>query len=130
MTPTGMLTKKIHSHPSHFVRHSAHQHADGRAAPAHRAPDSERLVPLGAFLERRRDDRERRGREDRGAEALHRASRDQHPLGVGQTAGERGGREQRDADHEHAPAPEQIGRAPAEEQEAAEGRARTRERTH
>ena len=38
-----------------------------------------------------------------------------------QPAGQRGGREQQQPDHEDAPAAEEIGRAPAEQQEAGEG---------
>ena len=42
------------------------------------------------------------------------------PIVFGEPADERRCREDRDADHEHAPAAEQVGRAPAEQEEAAE----------
>ena len=99
----------------------AEQHAGGAAGARHRAPDPERTVALGALRERGRDDRQRRRRDDRGAEALHRAGGDQPSLGLGDPAGERGQREQHQADHEHPPAPEQVGQPAAEQQEAAEG---------
>ena len=51
MTPTGTLTKKIHSQPRYFVSTPPSEHADRGAAAADRAPDAERLVALGAFLE-------------------------------------------------------------------------------
>ena len=120
MTPTGTLTKKIHSQPEVLGQHAAGEHADGGARAAHRAPDAERLVPLRALLEGRGDDRERGRGDDRGAEALHGARADQDALGPGETADERGGGEDDDADEEDAPPPEQVGRAPAEQQEAAE----------
>src|SRR5207244_5829697 len=58
--------------------------------------------------------------DDRRAETLHDPRRDQHADRARQAAGERRHGEEGDADHEHAPAPEQVTRAPAEQQEAAE----------
>ena len=78
------------------------------------------LLRSGAFLEAGRDDRERRRCDDRRAEALHGARRDQHALRPGETAEERGDREDRDADVEDAAPPEQVGRAAAEQEEPAE----------
>jgi hypothetical protein len=49
------------------------------------------------------------------------ARSDENAFRVGQATDEGGGREDRDTDHEHAPAPEQVGRTPREEEEAAEG---------
>ena len=51
------------------------------------------------------------------------AHRDQERVGGREPAGERGGGEHAEPDHEHAAAPEQVGGAPAEQQEAAEGEA-------
>ena len=48
------------------------------------------------------------------------------PSEVESPQSERGGGEERDAGHEHAPPAEEVGRPAAEQQEAAEGRARTR----
>ena len=43
------------------------------------------------------------------------------PSVCGEAAGQRGQREQDEAGHEHAPPAQQVGHAPAEQQEAAEG---------
>ena len=100
---------------------AAHEDADRGAAPAHSSPDAECLVSLGSLGEERRHDGERRRRDDRGAEALHRSRTDQDALAVRKAADERGEREERDPDHEHTPTAEVVGCAPAEEEEAAEG---------
>ena len=119
--PTGTFTKKIHCQPRYSVRIAAEQHADSGTAPRDRAPDPERLVALGtAVAERRVDDRERRGRDDRAAEPLERAERDQPRAALREAAHERAEREHRHTDHEHAAATEHVRRAAAEEQEAAE----------
>ena len=73
--------------PAEVLRqHAAGEHADRGAGAAHRAPDAERLVALGALLEGRHDDRERGRRDDRGAEALHGARGDQHAFEGGEPA--------------------------------------------
>ena len=46
---------------------------------------------------------------------------DQPDRGLREPAPERGEREEHEADHEHAPAPEPVGEPPAQQQEAAEG---------
>ena len=119
--PTGRLTKKIHSQPAHSV--STPPKRTPAAAPdaADGAPDAERLVALRALREGRRDDRERRRGDDRGADALDGARDDQHGVALGQAAEQRREREDGDADQEHATAAEEVGGAPAEQQEAAEG---------
>ena len=70
---------------------AAEQHAGGAAGSGDRAPGAERLVALGAVAEGGRDDRQRRGRDDRRAEALGGAGGDQLALGGGEAGGERGG---------------------------------------
>ena len=100
--------------------HAAEQHAGRAARAGDGAPDAERLVALGALGEGRGDDRERGGGDQRGAEALHGARRDQHDVALGEPAGERREREQPHAVDEHAPPAEQVGQAAAEQQEAAE----------
>src|SRR5256885_734367 len=56
--------------PEILRQHAAREDAYGGAAAAHCSPDAERLVALRAFVEERRDDRQRRRRDDRGAEPL------------------------------------------------------------
>ena len=104
-----------------FGQHAAEQDAGGAAGAGDRAPDPQRFVALGAVAEGGGDDRERGGGEDRGAEPLDGAGGDQLP-GVGrQAAGQRGEREEHQAEHEDAAAAEQVGEPAAEQQEAAEG---------
>ncbi len=107
--------------PAEVARqHSAREDADCRAGAGDRAPDAERRVPLLALGEGRREDREGGGRDDRGAESLHGAGRDQRSLRVREPAGERGDREQRHADDEQLPPAKQVRDAAAEQQEPAE----------
>src|SRR5580693_5526167 len=47
------------------------------------APQMQRAIALGALGEGGDEDRQRRGRDDRGAEALCRAGGEQPPLGLG-----------------------------------------------
>ena len=61
------------------------------------------------------------GRDDGAAQALHGARDDERGLVGRQAAGQRGEREQQHPGHEDAPAPEQVGRAAAQQQEAREG---------
>src|SRR3954451_14155920 len=100
---------------------AAEEHAGRCAAAADGAPDAERLVALCAFRERRRDDRQRRGRDDRGSDALRRARGDEHADRVGKSADERRGREDRNADHEQTAPTEQVGRPAPEQKKAAVG---------
>jgi hypothetical protein len=59
--------------------------------------------------------------DERGAEALHRARRDEPDVGLREPAEQRREREEDQAADEHPPAPEEVGHAAAEEEEAAEG---------
>jgi hypothetical protein len=52
-------------------------------------PDAERPRALGAFGERRRDDRQRGGRDERGTEALQCARADEHALARGKAVEQR-----------------------------------------
>ena len=119
--PTGTLIRKIAGQPKALREQAAEQHAEAAAEAAHRAPHAERAVALAALGERGRDDREARGRDDRAAEALQRARADQQRRASSPARKQRSEREQRRAGEEHAPAAEQVGRAPAEHQKAAEG---------
>ena len=99
---------------------AAEQHAGGGAEAADRAPDAERDVALLAFGEGRHEDRERGRGDDRRAEALDGPGADQRRLVPRERREERRRREHDEADDEHAPAAEKVGRPPAEEQEAPE----------
>ena len=107
--------------PEPVGEEAAEQHARGASGAGDRAPGAERLVALGAVGEEGGDDREGGGSDDRGAEALGRAGGDQLALGRGEAGRQRGGRDQDQPGHEDAAAPEQVGHAPAEQQEASEG---------
>jgi hypothetical protein len=99
---------------------AAQEHAGGTAATRGRAPDAECAVALGALGERGHQDRQRCGREQRTAQALERAEADQRALGPRNSAQEGADREQGQADHEQAPAAEDVRQPPAQEQGAAE----------
>ena len=99
---------------------AAEQHAGGAAAAGDGAPDAESGVALTAFGEDRRQERERGGSEQRGAEALQRAEHDQRGRRPGKAVEQRAGREQGEPEHEHPLAPEQVGHAAAEQEGAAE----------
>ena len=110
-----------HPPPAQAAGEDPAEEHPGRAAGAgDRAPDAQCAVALGTLGERGGDDRQRRRGDDRRAEALDGAGGDQPPLGLGDPAGERGDREHHEAEHEHPPAPEQVGEPAAEQQEAAE----------
>ncbi len=100
--------------------HAAEEDACRGTEAADSAPDAERDVPLTAFGEGRHQDRERRRRDRRGAEALDRTCSDQRGLGPGEPAEQRADREHDQADHEDSPASEQVRGAAAQEQETAE----------
>src|SRR5207247_5067590 len=84
---------------------------DTRSSPeaADGAPDPERDVALPSLLERHRENRERRRRDDRSAETLERACGDQGRLGPRLAGEERRDREYHDAEEEDAAPPEQVG---------------------
>ena len=118
--PTGTLMKKIQGHERSCVSAPPTIRPIARAADRDRRPDAERLRALRALLERRRDDRERGRRDERGAETLERAAADQHPRGLREAVEQRRDREDDEAEEEEPLAPEQVARAAAEQQEAAE----------
>jgi hypothetical protein len=98
----------------------AEQQAEGAAAGRDRTPDAERLRALGALGERRGDDRQRRRRDQRAAEALEAAGGDQHPGAGGEAVEQRGGREDEHAGDEQPAPADEVGGAAAEQQEPAE----------
>jgi hypothetical protein len=104
----------------HVGQHAADEGARGAAGRAHRAPYRERAVALGALAEGRGEDGERRRRHDRAAQTLERAGDDQLALALGQTAGQGRGGEQQEPEEQDLLVPEQVRRAPAEQEEAGE----------
>ncbi len=98
-------------------QHPAGQHPDGRAGPAERAPHAQRGRPLRTRVAGR-DDGQRRGRQQRGAEPLPGPGGDQRACCRRQAAGQRRGREHRQAGEED-PAPARHVRGPAAEQHQA-----------
>ena len=102
---------------------AAQQHADGGAGARDRAQDPQRLVALGALLERDHRDREDRRREHGRGAALEQAEDDQHRVRLGQRAAPEKIAKSSEPHHEEPPPPEHVAGAPAEQQEAAEGEA-------
>jgi hypothetical protein len=96
------------------------QHARRSAATGRRTVDPEREVALTALGERRHQQRECGGGEQRPTEALDGAKGDQRSLGPGDAAEERARGEQRQPGDEETPAPEEVGEPAAEQQHAAE----------
>ncbi len=97
-------------------QNAAEQHAHSATAACHGAPDPERAIPLAAFVEGCRQDRQRRGRHHRGAETLQAPERDQRAFRPGKPVEQRTDGEHEQPRHEQAPASEQI-REPSTEQE-------------
>ena len=100
--------------------HAAEDETDGASTDGDRGPHAHRLRPLRALLERRRDDRQRGRRDERGSETLEPAEEDERLRARREPVEERCDREDHDADEEDALAPDEVACAPAEEQEAAE----------
>ncbi len=98
----------------------AEHEADRAAADGDRRPDAHRLRALGAFRERRRDDRERGGSYERGTQTLQAAAEDEDFRGRREAVQERRDSEDHDADEEDPLAPDEVAGAAAEQQEAAE----------
>ena len=107
-------------HPTYRVSKPAGDQPERRAGRADAAPDAQRLVALGALFEHVHHDRERGRQHDRGAKPLNAAHRDQESIASGERAGQRCRGENAETHHEDAAAAEQIGRAAAQQQEAAE----------
>ena len=73
--PTGTLMKKIHDQLEVRGQDAAEQDAGRGAAARGGAVDAEREVALAALGEGRHQERQRRRREERAAEALNRRGR-------------------------------------------------------
>ncbi len=101
--------------------HAADEQADGRAGDAHGGVDAHGPVAFPALREVGRDQRQSGRRDDRTAHALQGARGQQPGLGVGETAEQRGDREQDDPGDEDPLAAEDVAGPAAEQQQAAEG---------
>ena len=119
-SPTGMLTKKIHSQESASVSTPPRRTPAAAPKPPTAPQTPSAMFRSPALCEGRHQDRERRRRDRRGAESLNRAGADQRRLGPGEPAEQRADRERDQPDHEDPPAPEDVRGAAAEQQEAAE----------
>ena len=119
--PIGTLTNSTQRQLRPLVRIPPRSTPAAPPAPTTAPQIAQCPVALGALGKGHRDDRQRRRRHDRGAEALGCPRREQPSLRLRDPARERGEREQHQSEHEHPAAPEQVGHAAAEQQEAAEG---------
>jgi hypothetical protein len=104
----------------HVGDHPAEQDARGAAPREDEAEHPHRLRPLGRLDEQGHDQGERDRRDDGAAETLHRARRDELPLGAGETAGERRDREEADPREEKPAMTEQVAEPASQQKEAAE----------
>ena len=119
--PIGRLMKKTHRQVRNWVITPPSSAPEAPPAAATRAPDAERpgpRAPLGVGGDE--DGQGGRG-EHRAAEPLEGAGDDQHGLRVRDPVEQAGEREEREPGQEQAPAAEEIGGAPAEEEESGEG---------
>jgi hypothetical protein len=103
--------------PAERARQGASEQ-DAGSAPAARcgAPNAEREIALPALTEGRRQDRESGGRQQRSAEPLQRAERNQRSLRPGETVEQRANGEHDEAHHEEPAATQEIGKAATEKE--------------
>jgi hypothetical protein len=109
-----MLMKKIHSQPSPSTIGPPISQAVVAPIPPSAAQIPSALLRSAPSSKIVVMNRERGRGHDRRPDPLEGAGADQRPIQPGQPAEQRGEREHQDADHEHPPAPEQIGRPAAE----------------
>ena len=116
--PTGTLIRNTERQPSQLV--STRRAGRRRRAPggADRAPDRERGRALRTVVGRG-DGGQRRGKQERGAEALRGARGHEHRRRGREPAGERGRGEREQAGEKHATAAEHVGGAAAEQHQPA-----------
>jgi hypothetical protein len=100
---------------------AAEQGADGAAAGTDEAEHAHRLGAIAGLREQIHDQRQRDRIDDRTTQTLYGARGDQDELRTGQSARERGQREQPDAEQEQAPMAVEIAEPAAEQQESAGG---------
>ena len=99
---------------------AAEQHADAGAGRGGRAVHGDRACARGALGEGGRQQRERRRRGDRGADALQRAGAEQPRLRLREAAEQGGADEQAEPGDEDAAPAQQIAQARAQQQQATE----------
>ena len=114
----GTGSRKVQRQPS-SVSSAAEDEAEREAAGARRGVDAEGAVALGALGERRRDDRQARRRGEGRGGALQEARDDEQRAVVDEPAEGRGDGEDAQRDEQRPAAAEQVGGAPAEQQQAA-----------
>ena len=107
--------------PARSLNEQAAEERTNRSEPDYRPPGAERLAPVGAIVERSRQDRQCGRKHHRGAKSLGEAGSDQGTRALGQPGGERRDREQGCPGEEHTATAEQVGRTTAEKHEPAEG---------
>ena len=100
---------------------AAEDEADGGAAAGDAAVDAEGPGPLLGLGEGHREQGQGGGRHDGGEGALQGPGAEEHGRVLGQATEGRGAGEADQADHEHPLAPEVVGDAAAEQQQAGEG---------
>ncbi len=100
---------------------AAGQQADRRARTGHRGEHAEGPVAFGPLVEVGGDQGEGRRRADRAADALECAGGQQHAAVLREAAEQRGQPEQQSAGDEDPSPAEDVARASAEQQQAAEG---------
>jgi hypothetical protein len=115
MIPIGTFTKKIQ------CQRAPGEQPDRAAPGGDTRVHAHRLRLLDFLGELGDDDREDHRRRDGAADPLDEAPGDQHPLVGGQTAEDRGGREQDEPREEDFLAPNEITHPAGEQQKAAEG---------
>jgi hypothetical protein len=116
----GQVDQEAHAPRQQLGQRAAEDQAGGGAEPGQRAIGGHRPRPLLALGEAGRQQREGGGSQRCGADALHGARSDHPGRRLRQPNGQRRGGEQPDAEHERAPAPEQIAGARTEQQQPAE----------
>jgi hypothetical protein len=105
--------------PAELREQAAEDEAEGEAAGARRGVDRERAVAVRPLAERGRDDRQACGRRERRAHALDQAGDDEQRAVADETADRRRDDEDAERVQQHAPAPEHVGRAAAEQEKTA-----------
>ena len=117
----GTLIRRVQRQDGEFGQDAAEDEADGRAGAGDAAIDGEGARPLLGFRERHREKREGGRSHDGGERALQGPGAEEHGRVLGQASQGRSGGEADEADHEHPLAPEVVGNAAPEEEQAGEG---------